>query len=59
MLGGMFVGLSVEAPWSSAFAGITLGAATVHDAHKDGALMLELGGSPAVDGGQLLPHGWL
>ena len=50
MLGGMFVGLSVEAAVEISFllGLITLGAATVHDAYKDGALMLESFGWEAL-----------
>ena len=50
MLGGMFVGLSVEAAVEFSFllGLITLGAATVHDAYKDGALMLESFGWEAL-----------
>lgn len=50
MLGGMFVGLSVEAAVEFSFllGLITLGAATVHDAYKDGALMLEAFGWEAL-----------
>ena len=55
MLGGMFVGLSVEAAVEFSFllGLITLGAATVHDAYKDGALMLESFGWEALAVGQL------
>ena len=50
MLGGMFVGLSAEAAVEFSFllGLITLGAATVHDAYKDGALMLESFGWEAL-----------
>jgi undecaprenyl-diphosphatase len=42
MLGGMFVGLSVEAAVEFSFllGLVTLGAATVHDAYKDGATLI-------------------
>ena len=59
MLGGMFVGLSVEAAVEFSFllGLITLGAATVHDAYKDGALMLESFGWEALAVGTVVS--WL
>lgn len=59
MLGGMFVGLSVEAAVEFSFllGLITLGAATMHDAYKDGALMLESFGWTALAAGTLVS--WL
>ena len=59
MLGGMFVGLSVEAAVEFSFllGLITLGAATVHDAYKDGALMLEAFGWEALAVGTVVS--WL
>lgn len=59
MLGGMFVGLSVKSAVEFSFllGLVTLGAATVHDAYKDGALMLQTFGWQVLVVGTLVS--WL